>query len=165
MGEKKKCLKLKNESMRNLILILFISLCSFISYGQYVLKLTNTRNNKEIIIKEGSRVAFVDRTFIKTGIINKISDTTVVIKDIEYNLSDFKRIGERKKGTSLISFIMLGLSGYAIGYSLSTIQFSDEPKPLGLLIGISLFGIMQYNEGLNKICTINKTWKLSIDVL
>lgn len=146
---------------RPLIIIFLFCLFSYTLHAQYVIKITNNRNNKEIIIKEGERVAFITKAFVKTGYIRKISESTVIIKNIEYKLSDFKKIGKRKKGTTGIS-LSIGLIGAT---ALSLNSLTDEPayNIPRIVIGVGLVGTMEYIELSNRIYKINKRRTLSIE--
>ncbi len=75
-------------------------LIAFTTTAQKAVKLTNTKTQKTITLKEGKRVIYSlkDSPEKKVGILNSITESTLMISDEEVPVSDIDAFGRNNKG-------------------------------------------------------------------
>jgi hypothetical protein len=96
--------------------LLVLLICT-IGYNQKALQLTNTSSGRKLLLKEGHRVSYVFQgESKKVGVIKEITESSVIISGTTYQISDFKSIGRKRKGSGFLSyaFSFLG-TGIVIG--------------------------------------------------
>lgn len=122
-----------------------------------MLKLSNSKSGKEIILEEGARVVYVLKTArgTNTGIIKSIGEKEVMIGATAIPLDDFSLLGSRKKGSGAGAVVLAALGGSMIGTALrpdpdpclncTRVHVEDEGGTAGEVLfvagGVALIGL------------------------
>lgn len=148
--------------MKNCIIFSILTFIVLNINAQKVIKLTNIKNNKEIILNENTRVSYSlnDKNSIKIGEINLITDTIIQIKDKSIKLVDFKSIGKRKYGIGAIG-VAGCTSGTLLGIAASENNWSTGARVTGYATGIILFCLAEYIAIKNSPKKMKK-WRITI---
>lgn len=151
-------------------------LIAFTTTAQKAVKLTNTKTQKTITLKEGKRVIYSlkDSPEKKIGILNSITESTLMISDEEVPVSDIDAFGRNNKGNRFWAITEFILGG---GVIISSIQnASYDPcssctqgestgggyMALEIGIGLGLIGLGTHTIVRNLPKDLTDDWRMEI---
>jgi hypothetical protein len=141
------------------------------------IKLTNSKNQKEVILSEGMRVVYLLQSK-KSGIgtLTEITAAGITVEGTTIPYEDLKRLGRRKKGSGFGSFVMSAFGGALIGSVIfagnsdpcpqcQTVSVEDEGGTLGNVVavmgGVTLIALA-INSGTKNSARDLAVWKLEV---
>lgn len=143
-----------------LILVIILLITKSYVFGQYHLDFIPKNNKKTLSFKVGEKIGYAEkgRTFIKTGELHKINDSTITVSGKTIPIADLKLIGHRKKGMTLIGIGSLAIAGFALGYFILPANNSTAEKVVGLSISIPMFTLYEIISWKNRVYNVSKNY-------
>lgn len=112
-----------------MIKIFFLLVLSTVVTHAQSIKLSHTKRAKEIVLTKGMRVVYTPKVGVtRTGKLNEITSTYMVVDDVSIAYEDLKKMGRRKSGSGFGSFVMACLGGGLVG-SVIFADNSSDPCP------------------------------------
>jgi hypothetical protein len=125
------------------------------------------KNNKKRILSfnKSDRIGYAIKgfSFIRTGELQEINDSTITVSGKTIQIADLTKIGHRKRGNVLISIGTAAIGGFALGYLTLSPYNSTTQKVVGLSISIPMFTFGQIISLKNRVYNLRKkyTYKVS----
>jgi hypothetical protein len=118
----------KNVTLLSASITFLLLLCILpIANAQKALKMTNKESGKSKTYVTGARVIYKVNEVAVTGILNSISDTSLVVDNQEVLLKTLSAFGQKKVGTNASQGVVAFLGGYFIGSAI--FARPTEPTP------------------------------------
>lgn len=164
--------------MNPLIVIFYLAclICATDSQGQRI-TLTNSKNQKELILTEGMRVVYMLHSK-KTGIgtLSEITSAGITVSDSTIPYEDLKKLGRRKRGSGFGTFVMSAFGGSLIGSVIfagnsdpcpqcQTVSVEDEGGTLGNVVAVAggaTLIALAINSGIKNSARDLTVWKLEV---
>jgi hypothetical protein len=121
-------------------------------------------NVKKLTFNIGDRIGYVEKgfTIVRTGKLQEIKDSLIIVNGKTIRTQDIRLIGHRKKGTVLISIATAAASGFALGYLTLPNNNSTTQKNIGLSISIPLFTMGQIIGWKNRLHKVQNKYKFEV---
>lgn len=125
---------------------------------------SNANNQKKLTFNVGDRIGYTQKglSLVKSGVIQEIKDSLLIVNDKSVLLEDLKFIGHRKKGTNFYIIASAVLSGSVLGYFTLPKDNTSTQKIVGISLSVPLFAIGEIIGWKNRLHKVEDKYKYEV---
>jgi hypothetical protein len=145
------------------IALVFTCLFNFTPlFGQKQLEFTSKAYHNTVYFNQGDRITYAKKgiSYMRTGKIETINDSSITVNGRIVLLRDLKLIGHRKKGSMFLVGVNSFISGLMLGFALTATD--DISGLISFVCAIPIITWSTYITDKNKIYKVRKKYTYAV---
>jgi hypothetical protein len=147
-----------------LLISIFVLGININLYSQSQLEFISQKNNKKLIFKVGDKVGYSKKglSFLKSGKIESIKKTYIMVSGKVVFIDDIKLIGHRRRGTTTINILSIFVAFSTFSVMTLPNDNSKTLKVIGLFVSIPTLFFGQINEWKNRTYNVSEKYNYEV---